>query len=115
MNFPKKLKSALLVITAIAFVSIGCNNSVHEEANNPIKGDKVEVSEEIQRKKKEELSDNFLGVYVGMQESYFMKNEYGDDMIVAGNKIDSSSISPQVSWITSPTRAPVFRSVVAST
>ena len=38
-----------------------------------------------------ELSEEFLGIYHGIQQSYFMKNQYGDEMIVAGNKIPMPS------------------------
>ena len=40
-----------------------------------------------QVQQKEELPGDFLGVYQGVQESYYMKNQYGDDMIVAGKRI----------------------------
>ena len=42
--------------------------------------------------KAEALSIEFLGNYHGIQPSYFMKNQYGDDMIIRGNKIPISSI-----------------------
>ena len=34
-----------------------------------------------------ELSEEFLGNYHGIQPGYFMKNQYGDDMLIAGNKV----------------------------
>ncbi len=83
----KELKFTLPAIIAIALVSSGCNNGVGEETNNSIEGDKVEVNAEMQRKQKEELSNDFLGEFIGTQESYFMKNQFGEDMIIAGNKI----------------------------
>lgn len=33
-----------------------------------------------------QLEADFLGVYQGTQPGYFLKNQYGDDMIVAGKK-----------------------------
>jgi hypothetical protein len=39
-----------------------------------------------------ELSLEFLGNYHGIQPSYFMKNQYGDDMIINGNKVPIPSI-----------------------
>jgi hypothetical protein len=38
------------------------------------------------------LASGFLGIYHGKQSSYFMKNQYGDDMIVNGNKISVPGI-----------------------
>ncbi len=38
------------------------------------------------------LSTQFLGIYHGKQPSYFMKNQYGDDMLVNGNKVSVPGI-----------------------
>ena len=35
---------------------------------------------------------NFSGVYNGVQPSYFMKNKFGDAIIISGNKIEIPSI-----------------------
>lgn len=43
--------------------------------------------EEIQPPKTMQLSNDYLGIYHGIQESYFMKNQYGDEMIIAGKKV----------------------------
>ena len=34
-----------------------------------------------------QLEADFLGVYHGEQPGYFMKNQYGDDMIIGGKKV----------------------------
>ena len=81
------LKSVLIALTAVAFVSVGCNNSDQEEAHNPNEINMGEGNQEAQPEEKEELPGDFLGVYQGVQESYYMKNQYGDDMIVAGKRI----------------------------
>ena len=38
------------------------------------------------------LSSELLGNYHGVQPGYFMKNKYGDDMVINGNKISVPSI-----------------------
>lgn len=35
---------------------------------------------------------NFSGVYNGVQPSYFMKNKFGDAIVISGNKIEIPSI-----------------------
>ena len=40
----------------------------------------------------EGLPTEFLGNYHGIQPSYFMKNQYGDDMVINGNKVSVPSI-----------------------
>ena len=61
------------------FLLSGCNS----ENNKRTKAEK----EEIKPNQKKELSDDFLGNYHGIQQSYYMKNQYGDEMIIAGNKV----------------------------
>jgi hypothetical protein len=39
-----------------------------------------------------DLSMELLGCYQGIQPSYFMKNQYGDDMVINGNKVSVPSI-----------------------
>ena len=38
------------------------------------------------------LKAEFLGNYHGIQPSYFMKNQFGDDMVINGNKVSVPSI-----------------------
>jgi hypothetical protein len=40
----------------------------------------------------EDRNKEILGLYHGVQPSYFMKNQYGDDMVINGNKIPIPSI-----------------------
>ncbi len=44
-------------------------------------------NEDIEQKN----SHDFLGTYTGIQPSYFLKDKYGDDMILNGNKVPVSS------------------------
>lgn len=71
----------ILLIGLIAFTS--CNIS-----NNPNKSESVEQSIKTESS---QLSSDFLGNYHGIQPSYFMKNQYGDEMIIAGNKVSVPS------------------------
>ena len=68
---------------------LSCNNSETKE---------TQVSQETQEakvgsdSKPQSLESQFQGIYHGIQESYFMKNQYGDDMIVNGNKVSVPGI-----------------------
>ncbi|MBM3441760.1 MAG: hypothetical protein FJX89_03560 [Bacteroidetes bacterium] len=48
-------------------------------------------SKKISDNKTEGLSTEFLGNYHGIQSSYVMKNQYGDDIVINGNKISVPS------------------------
>lgn len=61
------------------FILNGCNSENNKNSKSK--------NEEVQPKQTKELSDDFLGNYHGIQESYFLKNQYGDDMIISGNKV----------------------------
>ena len=72
----------ILLTGQIAFTS--CNNSNSaKKIDNEAQSIKTEISQ---------LSSDFLGNYHGIQPSYFMKNQYGDDMVINGNKIPVPSI-----------------------
>lgn len=47
---------------------------------------------ETEELKAEGLSSEFLGNYHGIQPGYFIKNKYGDDMVINGNKVPVPSI-----------------------
>ncbi len=49
-------------------------------------------TEKLSNDKAEVLSAEFLGNYHGIQPSYFMKNQYGNDMVINGNKVSVPSI-----------------------
>ena len=75
----KNLTHFQILLFLAIFILNGCNS---ENNNNS-----VSKNEELQTTQTKELSDDFLGNYHGIQEEYFMKNQYGDDMIIAGNKV----------------------------
>lgn len=69
--------------TIILFtLGIGFNGCISEKDNKSQLNEDLESSGHTG-----ELLDEYLGVYHGIQESYFMKNQFGDDMIIAGNKV----------------------------
>jgi len=80
---PSIFIQGILLTGLIAFTS--CNNS---GSNNAKESESVEQSIKTGTS---QLSSDFLGNYHGIQSSYFMKNQYGDDMIIAGNKVSVPS------------------------
>jgi hypothetical protein len=71
---------------ALLFVSLLLTSCVNNPNNNQSK------STEIKKENLSILKADFLGNYHGIQPSYFMKNQYGDDMIISGQKIQVPSI-----------------------
>jgi len=65
-----------------------CGNNNKEKSNNQSSTQK----EQSQNQKAKELPAKFLGNYHGIQPSYYMKNQYGDDMVISGNKVSVPSI-----------------------
>jgi len=51
------------------------------------KEEKVAALVESEEAAVPKLAEEFLGNYQGIQPGYFMKNQYGDDMILGGNKV----------------------------
>jgi hypothetical protein len=75
----KKIAHLLTSMLIATFILTSCIS----ENNKNLKSKQAEE----QLEKAMELSEDFFGNYHGIQESYFMKNQYGDDMIIAGNKV----------------------------
>lgn len=67
---------------------LSCGNNNQDTSN---KTPSVQTDEST-KQKDEGLSTEFLGNYHGIQPSYFMKNQYGDEMVINGNKIPVPSI-----------------------
>jgi len=65
-----------------------CGNKNQDTSN---KTPSVQTDESTKQKDKG-LSTEFLGNYHGIQPSYFMKNQYGDDMVINGQKVPVPSI-----------------------
>jgi hypothetical protein len=73
----KKLIAILLVT-----VLTSCGGSISSEP----------ATAESTKQNTEGLPSDFLGNYHGIQPSYFLKNQYGDDMVINGNKVSVPSI-----------------------
>ena len=84
----KIIFKSILIISTLTITLFGCGNSNQESTNNSSPNE----SEKISADKTEGLSAEFLGNYHGIQPSYFMKNQYGDDMVINGNKVSVPSI-----------------------
>lgn len=79
------MKHTFIFCTLILF---GCNNTRTSTQEKPTTLES-NVKSEV---KPQSLQGKFLGIYHGQQPSYFMKNQYGDDMIVNGNKVSVPGI-----------------------
>jgi hypothetical protein len=84
----KRNFTAILIIGALTITLLGCGNNNQESTYNSSPNKTEKKSED----KPEGLSAEFLGNYHGIQPSYFMKNQYGDEMVINGNKIPVPSI-----------------------
>lgn len=85
-----KMKSRFQILKVFALsllIWTSCNNS-QENGNNQ----SLNQTQQSQTHKDAELQADLLGNYHGIQPSYFMKNQYGDDMVINGNKISVPSI-----------------------
>ena len=85
------MKSARIILSGALFTVValtGCtnNDSTKNKTENSIS------NEQPADTKAPEVGAEFLGNYHGVQPGYFMKNQYGSDMVVAGNKVPVPSI-----------------------
>jgi hypothetical protein len=76
------MKKIIKILGAILFASFILNNCDSNSATSEAFSSNSENILEIKK-----LSEEFLGNYQGIQPNYFMKNEFGDHIIIAGNKI----------------------------
>jgi len=79
------MKYKLILSMAIL---LGCNNS--DTNSNQIQANQENKTNS--EAKPRAIASQFLGIYHGQQPPYFMKNQYGDDMIVNGNKVSIPGI-----------------------
>ena len=85
----KNNKFAQVLLTALLILLSSCSNK-DEETDNI---DAVAIQSEVAATGATKgLQTEFLGNYHGIQPSYFMKNQYGDDMVINGNKVSVPSI-----------------------
>jgi hypothetical protein len=82
--------------TILVQIYIGCfiillsscgNNNQDNSSKAPSKQVDIFINQKVTSLKAE-----LLGNYHGIQQSYFMKNQYGDDMLISGNKVSVPSI-----------------------
>lgn len=67
---------------------LSCNNNNSNTNKIPPNQETSTTSET----KLQSIAGQFLGIYHGQQPPYFMKNQYGDDMIINGNKVSVPGI-----------------------
>ncbi len=72
-----------------SFILTSCGDS---KTNDSEKKSEKEVDESTPVTDAGGLDADLLGNYQGVQPSYFMKNQYGDDMVINGNKVSVPSI-----------------------
>ena len=72
------MKRSFLFLLSIAFVIllVRCDSNVSKDS----KVDEVKVNESI-------MDEEYVGVYIGIQNSYYMENKFGDYLIINGNKV----------------------------
>jgi hypothetical protein len=80
------MKNKILILGAILFASFifsSCGNNQENKQSQPT---------EVEKDKQVLLQPEYLGNYHGIQPSYYMKNQYGDDMVINGQKVSVPSI-----------------------
>lgn len=66
-----------------SFIFSSCGNNQENKQTQPT---------EVEKDKQVLLQPEYLGNYHGIQPSYYMKNQYGDDMVINGQKVSVPSI-----------------------
>jgi hypothetical protein len=77
-----------LFVTFLVFLSSCGNKDAESESIDTV----VIQSEVAATGITKGLQTEFLGNYHGIQPGYFMKNQYGEDMVINGNKVSVPSI-----------------------
>jgi hypothetical protein len=88
--------SIFVILLSLLFLITGCGDTSVKETDITdtavsINAESPQSNENIQNSS-EDINKDLLGLYHGIQPSYFMKNQYGDDMVINGNKIPIPSI-----------------------
>jgi hypothetical protein len=79
----KNLKTIFGAIMIPLFIFSSCGNNPENKQTESI---------EVKKNNQPILQHEYLGNYHGIQQSYFMKNKYGDDMVINGQKVQIPSI-----------------------
>jgi hypothetical protein len=80
------MKNKILILGAILFASFIFSSCGNNQEN------KQTQTTEVEKDKQVLLQPEYLGNYHGIQPSYYMKNQYGDDMVINGQKVSVPSI-----------------------
>lgn len=80
------MKNKITIFGAVIFASFMFSSCGNKAENKQIQS--TEVKENTQPL----LQPEFVGNYHGIQPSYYMKNQYGDDMVINGQKVSVPSI-----------------------
>jgi hypothetical protein len=80
-----KFNKAIIILFSLIFL-LSCSNSDELDKNST-----SSVSEIKTEHTSKGLEAEFLGNYHGIQPTYYMKNQYGDEVVVRGNKVQVPS------------------------
>jgi len=75
----------------VVYSSIAFSLFIFSSCGNKIDNNQTQ-STEVKKHNQQLLQSEYLGKYHGIQPSYTMKNQYGDDMIIGGQKVSVPSI-----------------------
>jgi hypothetical protein len=81
-----------IMLALLIFSSCSNNQENKQTQSTEIINDKQTQSTELKKDKQALLQSELLGIYHGIQPSYYMKNQYGDDMEFNGQKVLVPSI-----------------------
>ena len=80
----KNISLSAIAILHLSLILISCGGGAKQEG---AKATTTENTKESSTEKAEGIPVEFLGNYHGIQASYNLKNQYGDDMLINGNTI----------------------------
>ena len=66
------------------FVFSSCSNNMDQENSDGLSTTQLEQSSIIEPS---QLKEEFLGIYHGIQPGYYLKNQYGDDLLIGGKRV----------------------------
>jgi hypothetical protein len=76
-------------IWGVILITSNCGN---KNQNNKLSNKQIQLpTEELSKSEESYLSTDYVGNYHGIQGSYNLKNQYGEDMIINGNKVSVPS------------------------
>jgi hypothetical protein len=85
------MKNSFKIILISSFLIISfysCSNSKRDL--NVLTTDTIREEKPI-KEEEPTLNSDLLGIYNGLQPDYYLKNQFGDDMVVNGNKVSVPS------------------------